>query len=73
MTPSTPLREAVAQHADDFARGLIEALIEYGLGRPYGFTDQDLADEMVAIAKPNRYELSEFVHALVQSTAFQSK
>ena len=67
------LREAVAKHEDDFAMGLTEALIEYGLGRPYGFTDQDLADQIIAHAKDKDYELSTFVHALVQSKQFKTK
>jgi hypothetical protein len=67
------LRDAVAQHADDFANGFTEALISYGLGRPYGFTDQDLADEMMKQASQGDYEISLFIHALVQSKQFQSK
>ena len=67
------LRAAVAERIDDFARGLTENLIEYGLGRPYGFTDQPLADQILAESKRRDYELSTFIHALVQSKAFQSK
>ncbi len=67
------LRDAVAQHEDDFAMGLTEALIEYGLGRPNGFTDQDLADQILEYAKAKDYELSVFVHALVQSKQFKTK
>jgi len=66
-------RDAVSEYADDFARGLTESLIAYGLGRPYGFTDQDLADEILSKAKPREYDLNVFIHALVQSSAFQTK
>ena len=67
------LREIVASRIDHFAQGLTESLIEYGLGRPYGFTDQDLAVEIIQAAKQEDYELSSFIHALVQSKPFQTK
>jgi hypothetical protein len=67
------LRQAVADHEDDFARGFTESLIAYGLGRPFAFTDYDLADDMLKQAKAKNYRLSEFVHALVQSKTFQNK
>jgi hypothetical protein len=67
------LRDAVSQHDDDFALGFTEALIAYGLGRPYGFTDQDLSDEMMKVAKERDFEVSQFIHALVQSKQFQTK
>ena len=67
------LRELITQYEDDFARGLTQSLIEYGLGRPYGFTDQDLADDIIRQTRASEYQLSEFVHALVQSKQFRSK
>lgn len=68
------LRELIAtKHQEDFARGFTEALIEYGLGRPFGFTDEDLANEILVASKNKQYAVSEFIHALVQSRPFQSK
>ncbi|MGB0656125.1 MAG: DUF1592 domain-containing protein [Pirellulales bacterium] len=67
------LREIVVSRQDDFARGFTEHLIEYALGRPFGFTDEDFAEEVVQSAKIKDYAVSEFVHAVVQSKAFQSK
>lgn len=67
------LRERVADQEDAFARGLIERLTEYGLGRPFGFTDGDLADEIFAIVSEKEFVLREFIHALVASSAFQTK
>lgn len=67
------LRDAVSMYEDSFARGFAESLIAYGLGRPFGFTDQDLADELLSKAKPTDYELSAFIHALIQSKPFQTK
>ena len=68
------LRELIAtNHKEDFARGFAEALIEYGLGRPFGFTDEDLANEILVASKDKQYSIREFIHALVQSKPFQSK
>ena len=68
------LRELIAtKHQEEFAHGFTEALIEYGLGRPFGFTDEDLALGIMSSAKNKNYALREFVHALVQAKQFQSK
>ena len=67
------LREAVAGKIDQFAHGFMESLITYGLGRPYGFTDEVLADTILNQARVGDYELSLFIHALVQTDTFQSK
>ena len=67
------LRDQIAKHEDAFARGFTEALIEYGLGRPYGFTDYDLAEEILASSRHQEYDASAFIHALVQSQQFKQK
>lgn len=67
------LREHVADYESDFARGLIEGLIEYGLGRPYGFTDYDLAEEILQQAESENFRARSFIHALVQSKPFRQK
>ena len=68
------LRKLIVKwQAEEFSRGFTEALIEYGLGRPFGFTDEDLATEILATAKDEQYSVSEFIHALVQSKPFQQK
>ncbi|MEM8671565.1 MAG: DUF1592 domain-containing protein [Planctomycetota bacterium] len=67
------LRERIAGSEVQFARGLTEKLIEYGLGRPYSFADRALADQMLARAKRRDYAASEFLIALIESQAFQSK
>jgi hypothetical protein len=67
------LRERIAGRVDDFAQGFAENLIEYALGRPYGFSDAALAGEMVAHAKAHNYAIRAFVSALVTSPSFRSK
>jgi hypothetical protein len=67
------LRDLVAARSDDFARGFTEALIEYGLGRPYGFTDDALAADIVARAKEEDFAIRGFIRALVASGTFGKK
>lgn len=67
------LRVIIAEREDHFARGLTEHLIEYALGRPFGFTDADLANDVVSSAKSRQFAVSEFIHSLVQSKAFRTK
>jgi hypothetical protein len=67
------LRDRIVEREEDFARGFTEHLIEYALGRPFSFSDKELADEIVQSAGRNKFVLGEFVHAIVQSQPFQAK
>ncbi len=67
------LRDRVAAEGDAFARGFTEALIEYALGRPFGFTDEAFAQDVVERAKARNYEIREFVSALVTHPRFLLK
>ncbi|MEM7603178.1 MAG: DUF1588 domain-containing protein, partial [Verrucomicrobiota bacterium] len=67
------LRDVVADRTEDFAMGLTEALIAYGMGRPYGFSDAQLAHEIVGEAAETDFQMASFIHALIQSEPFQSR
>ena len=67
------LRDIIAARSENFAQGFTEALIEYALGRPYGFTDEELAKSIVKLAKEKDFTLREFIVVLVQSPQFQRK
>ena len=67
------LRELIVDREEDFARGFTEHLIEYALGRPFGFTDEELASGVIHSAKRKEFAVAEFIHALVQSNAFKTK
>ena len=67
------LRDCIAEREEDFARGFTENLIEYALGRPYGFVDYNMADDIMARAKRKDYAMSEFIHGVVQSERFKLK
>lgn len=67
------LRDAVADQEEAFARGLIEHLIEYALGRPFGFTDAELADSLLVRSRDTGLTLRAVIHGIVLSEAFRSK
>ena len=67
------LRQIVADRVDAFARSLTEALVEYGLGRPCGYADEELVAMILSRTKGKDWQLREFFQALVASKEFQSK
>lgn len=67
------MRRAIADHDDAFSQCLTEALIAYGLGRPYGFSDQDLAASIMSQAEALDRRMDAFIHALIQSPPFRTK
>ncbi|MDX1946156.1 MAG: DUF1592 domain-containing protein [Pirellulaceae bacterium] len=67
------LRQIIAAKSDSFARGFSEALIEYALGRPCGFSDEPLVEDMLKRARERNFAPREFIHALIASSAFQTK
>lgn len=67
------LRELIAARPEKFARGFTEALIEYGMGRPFGFLDDPLAASITAQARAKDYQMATFLRTLVLSETFQTK
>lgn len=67
------LRDEVATYEDAFTRGFLEALIEYGLGRPYGFSDESLRERLLKQAKAKDCSMRELVLGFVESKPFQQK
>ncbi|MDA7887630.1 DUF1592 domain-containing protein [bacterium] len=67
------LRDLLVEREEDFSRGFTEQMIEYALGRPFSFTDEELANEILVASKDKQFAIREFIHALVQSKPFQSK
>jgi hypothetical protein len=47
--------------------------VEYGLGRPCGFTDEELVTGMVQATRSRNFAVRRFIHTLVSSREFQSK
>lgn len=67
------LRTQIATKEGAFARGFTEALIEYALGRPYGFSDERLRQQIIARADKQAGSMREYILALVQSKKFRTK
>ena len=67
------LRDHIATHHDAFAKSFASAVIEYGMGRSIGFSDQTLIDEIAQRAGKDNYAIRSFFHAIVQHQAFQKK
>lgn len=67
------LRRLIAAKPEPFTRGMIKALIEYGLGRPYGFTDEDMTTQMVDASSKEGYRLRAIIHLLVAHPQFRRK
>ena len=67
------LRELIAQRADAFGAGFSKALIEYALGRPCGFSDEELIERIQRQVRPEGLGLRPYIHALVASPEFQIK
>ncbi|MEM1443737.1 MAG: DUF1588 domain-containing protein, partial [Verrucomicrobiota bacterium] len=67
------LRQQVAKHEENFTRGYLEALIEYGLGRPYGFSDESLRERLLKRANAKDGSMRELLLAFVESEPFQHK
>jgi hypothetical protein len=67
------LRDAVAKHEEDFARGFTEHLIEYALGRPCGFSDEELVVTILNKTTSQHYTPRAIIQAIVASQEFQSK
>ena len=67
------LRGIVASKPDAFARGFTEALIDYALGRPFGFSDEDVAASIEKQAREKNFAVRAFIQMLVASDAFHSK
>lgn len=67
------MRNQLAAMPQHLARGLAEALVEYALGRPVSFADQDLIERMVESCARQDYSLSALILALTSSPEFRRK
>jgi len=67
------LREIIASKPEAFATGFTESLLEYALGRPCGFSDDDLVKAIVKRAAEQDFSVRECIYSVVQSRAFRTK
>lgn len=73
FTTFVEMRGIIADRRQDFARGFTEALVEYALGRPCGFSDEPLVEAIVAKATTKGGGVREYIRALVASKEFSTK
>ena len=67
------LRDLIATRTDAFARSFSTAIIEYALGRPCGFSDDLLIEEILRKARSNHFAPRAFIHALIESNEFRRR
>lgn len=65
--------QLATRHGDAFARGLIENLFAYALGRPVSFADADTLDALARAAKDNGFRLRDILQAIVATDEFHTK
>lgn len=67
------MRELIAAREESFARGFTAALIEYALGRPCGFSDDLLIENLVSQVRAKGFGVRDFIRALVDSREFHCR
>lgn len=67
------MRSVIASKSEAFAKAFSSALIEYALGRPCGFSDEALLENLVRQARTKEFSIRAFIQALVQSEEFLAK
>ncbi|MEM6690548.1 MAG: DUF1592 domain-containing protein, partial [Planctomycetota bacterium] len=67
------LRSLIGARDESFSRGFVEELIAYGLGRPFGFSDEALADHIIEETRESGFAIQPIIETLVLSESFQSK
>ncbi|MFT5129967.1 MAG: hypothetical protein ACI8W8_003596 [Rhodothermales bacterium] len=67
------LKEIFVDKLDPFNRGLIEQMLSYSLGRPVGFSDQELIDGLEVRMTANNNSIRALIQGIVQSKSFRSK
>ncbi|MCM8532970.1 MAG: DUF1588 domain-containing protein [Lentisphaeraceae bacterium] len=67
------LRDIFVSRQDDFNRGLISNMLSYALGRPSGFSDQELIDELHTEMKDKNNSIKALIYAIVKSAPFRMK
>jgi hypothetical protein len=67
------MRAGLMDQKDQMLRGLIKALLTYSLGRPVGFQDSQLLEDIYQYTVKNDYGAKALLYAVVASDAFHLK
>lgn len=66
-------KAALMVQKDRFARAFSVKLLTYALGRPVGYPDHQLLDQLVETLQTNDYRIQPLIHAIVKSKPFTTK
>ncbi|WDE95644.1 DUF1592 domain-containing protein [Lentisphaera profundi] len=67
------MRKGLMTQREDMLRGLIKAMLTYGLGRPVGFQDSQLVEDIFQYTIKNDYGARALLYAVATSDAFHLK
>ena len=68
------LKEYLINHRKrDFAKGLVERILAYGLSRDLDFHDEELVDELVDHFEGSHYSVPELIEEIVSSETFSKR
>ena len=68
------LKEYLINHRKrDFAKGLVERILAYGLSRDLDFHDEELVDELVDHFEGSNYSVPELIEEIVSSETFSKR
>jgi hypothetical protein len=68
------LKEYLINHRkSDFARGLVERILAYGLSRDVDFHDEELVDELVDHFEGSNYSVPELIEEIVSKETFSKR
>ena len=70
---ATELKQLLVARSGQFVRGLTEALLEYGMGRKVGFSDETTVAEIADQCRLDDDRLRTLIHAIVAHPVFGSK
>ena len=61
------------QEKDQLARGMVESLLSYGMGREIEFTDHDAVEVIVEQLRARNFRMQDMIQAIAASPIFQQK
>jgi hypothetical protein len=67
------LKKVLLAHEGQLARGLLESMLNYALGRTIEFSDADDVEALLAKLKPNKYGIRSMIREVALSPAFRTR
>ncbi len=67
------MKSLLLDESEGLAKGVMKSMLTYALGRRVGFADGDYVKRLHGQWKQEGYGMRELIHAIVQSTEFQTK